>query len=347
MFTTRDLLTDEELRSARELLESAGLEMPEARDYGVGFYDSGKLAAVGFRRGTVILGVCVALEYRGGELAAKLMTHLLTQATAEGMQHIFLFTKPDKVESFERLGFKTVATAPDHAGLLEFGWPNFDSWMAGLKKSITPLPEGSTIGAIVMNANPYTLGHHYLVETASAKCDRLYVFVVQEDASVFPYNIRFELVTKGAAPISNCMVLPGGPYMVTRSTFPSYFTGRDKSAEAHAALDATVFATRIAPELGIARRFVGTEPHSPVTLLYNNALQSILPTHGIDLEIIERKTAHSAPISASRVRALLARGDAQATRDLVPPSTFSWLTCNAAKPVLASLANSHTTPEGA
>ncbi|EFA28598.1 ABC transporter, ATP-binding protein, partial [Haemophilus influenzae HK1212] len=38
-------------------------------------------------------------------------------------------------------------------------------------------------GSIVMNANPFTLGHRYLIEQALQQCDHLHLFIVGEDAS--------------------------------------------------------------------------------------------------------------------------------------------------------------------
>ena len=50
------------------------------------------------------------------------------------------------------------------------------------------------IGALVMNCNPFTLGHQYLVEYAASKVAKLYLFVVEEDKSEFPFADRIELV---------------------------------------------------------------------------------------------------------------------------------------------------------
>ena len=44
--------------------------------------------------------------------------------------------------------------------------------------------------------DPFTNGHLYLVEYAARHCDNLYVFVLSEDKSVFPADVRFSLVEK-------------------------------------------------------------------------------------------------------------------------------------------------------
>ncbi|MGE4298997.1 MAG: GNAT family N-acetyltransferase [Desulfovibrionaceae bacterium] len=345
MYTSRRLVTPRDAEEARALLGREGLLLPEDTDLGLGFEAGGRLVATGFRKGRVIMGVCVDPDHRGGQLAGMLMTALLTQANAAGIDHLFLFTKPDQVLSMRRLGFSHVATAPGHAALLEFGWPDCDAWLAATAKSLgEPSASRQLRGAVVMNANPFTLGHRYLVERAVARCGRLLIFVVQEDASAFPFSVRLDLVRQGVADIPHCVVLPGGPYMVTSATFPSYFTGRQAHAAAHAALDAAVFATRIAPGLGIAHRFVGTEPFSVVTGVYNDALAQTLDGAGIGFTVMERLVVDGSPVSASRVRALLAKGDVAAVRPLVPGTTSDWLRSGAAAPVLETLARRGALP---
>ena len=39
------------------------------------------------------------------------------------------------------------------------------------------------VGCIVMNANPFTLGHEYLVQYAASRVHKLFVMVVSEDKS--------------------------------------------------------------------------------------------------------------------------------------------------------------------
>lgn len=52
----------------------------------------------------------------------------------------------------------------------------------------------------MMNANPFTNGHRYLIQQAAAQCDWLHLFLVKEDSSRFPYEDRLDLVLK-APPI--------------------------------------------------------------------------------------------------------------------------------------------------
>jgi [citrate (pro-3S)-lyase] ligase len=181
------------------------------------------------------------------------------------------------------------------------------------------------------------LGHRYLVERAAAASERLYVLVVREDRSEFPFEVRFRLVEEGVSDLENVTVLSGGDYCVSAATFPSYFTGEEEFASVHAELDLTIFATRIAPALSIKKRFVGTEPFSPVTNVYNETMKRLLPRYGIAVEETPRLEIGGEPVSASRVRALLGQGRMEDAATLIPPSTRRWLLSPESAPVLERL----------
>jgi [citrate (pro-3S)-lyase] ligase len=186
------------------------------------------------------------------------------------------------------------------------------------------------IGAVVMNCNPFTLGHRWLVEYAVQQVKRLYLFAVEEDKSVFPFADRFELIKQGVADLPNVTVLPSGKFIISSLTFTDYF---NKSELQDRVIDPTqdvrLFAEEIAPMLNITVRFAGEEPLDNVTRQYNEAMRRILPEYGIGFEEIERKEAEGEVVSASRVRALLETGAfeevvAQLER-LVPRTTLEYL----------------------
>jgi [citrate (pro-3S)-lyase] ligase len=197
-----------------------------------------------------------------------------------------------------------------------------------------------------MNANPFTLGHLHLARTALLSCAYLCVFVVEEDASAFPFDVRLELVGQGLAQLPRAIVLPAGPYMVSRASFPAYFTGKAAHSRVHAELDSTIFAVRIAGALDIGVRFVGREPSCEVTAGYNAALQEILPQHGVRCVEIERLSCDGAAISASRVRELVAGPEPawDELQKLVPETTLAFLRSDAMRDIRKSLrehANRH------
>ena len=98
-------------------------------------------------------------------------------------------------------------------------------------------------------------------------------------------------------------------------------------------LDLAVFA-RIAWTLNITSRFVGEEPTSLVTGIYNRIMAEELPKAGVACRIIPRKTADGAAISASTARRALQQGDWALFRSLVPETTARWFESDEARPVL-------------
>lgn len=289
-----------QMEKAIDLLKKCGLSEPKGVDYTAGVYnDSGKLVATGSLKGDMIQGIAVDPDFQGEDLTAKVFTHLI-QKTKE--DSLYLFTKPLKVQQFVGLGMRHVATARPYAALLEWGAEGVKTFQEKLSK----LAEGEA-SCLVMNCNPFTKGHRWLIEKAAAESKKVFVFVVEENASLFSYEDRIEMVKRGTEDLENVVVLGGGRYMVSAVTFPSYFTKEEDLAKAHTAMDAEIFATCIAPVLNVNRRYVGTEPNSPVTAAYNEALKKRLPRAGIEVVEVPRLEAEGEVVSASKVRGLLYR----------------------------------------
>ncbi|MBQ8170530.1 MAG: polysaccharide pyruvyl transferase family protein [Oscillospiraceae bacterium] len=200
-----------------------------------------------------------------------------------------------------------------------------DKFVESLEQYKDPNATGR-IGSIVMNCNPFTLGHRYLIESSAAKCDKLYIFVVEENQSVFPFEDRLELVRKGTADLKNVTVLPSGNFIISQKTFQAYFTKEENNeAVIDASGDINIFASKIAPALGITVRFAGEEPLDNITNQYNSTMKRILPRAGIDFEVIKRKEEGGAVISASRVRKLLKEKNFDEIARITPPTTLEYL----------------------
>ena len=196
--------------------------------------------------------------------------------------------------------------------------------------SLTPYRR--KVGSIVMNCNPFTLGHRYLIEESAKKVDELYIFVVQEDKSFFKFADRLELVKKGTEDIANVKVVPSGQFIISTRTFEAYSNKANLQEQViDASLDVEIFAKKIAPALGITIRFAGEEPLDNVTKQYNDTMSRILPQYGIEFEVIERKTMKDEVISASRVRKYLEMGDFDSIAECVPKTTYEYLVKNYAK----------------
>ncbi len=290
-------------------------------DYYIGLFSGDELVAGGGCCGNVIQCVAVHPDWQQYGLSARVISHLRTHLRAEGHSQCFIFTKPDNRRAFGELSFTVIGEA-EQAILL-------DSDRRGVAKFCAAhLPDGVTpgAGAVVLNANPFTNGHLHLVEYAAARCPLLHLFVVREERSAFSFAARRQLVAEGCAHLPNVRVHDGGPYIISAATFPSYFLKRmDDVVRAHTEIDLDVFARHIAPAFGIVTRFVGEEPHDPVTATYNDTMAQLLPAHGVAVEKITRHERHGRPISASRVRALLREGDLSALAVLVPPTTLRYI----------------------
>ena len=310
-----------------------GLQLDASLQHYYGVFRGEQLVGGAGCSANVIKCVAVDPAYRGEGVINALFSRIMTDLHQQGIRNIFLFTKPENEPLFSDLSFHTVEKTPEVL-LMESDRRAFPAYLKGLNAL---RGEGLT-GAIVMNCNPFTLGHQYLVETARARCDRLILFVVEEDASEFPYADRIRLVRKGVSHLPGVTVAPGGAYIISTATFPTYFLKEaSKIAVAHTRLDITIFGQHIAPSAGIGVRFAGEEPYSEVTRMYNEAMQTCLPPLGVKLRIIPRKQYNRDPISASRVRGMIAAGQLEQTRDLVPESTYLYLIDPQTGPILQKI----------
>ncbi|MCI8598708.1 MAG: radical SAM protein [Lachnospiraceae bacterium] len=206
---------------------------------------------------------------------------------------------------------------------------SLDTFMAELENEKKKVPEISEkIGCIVMNCNPFTLGHRYLIEYALKKVDYLYIFVVEEDKSLFSFEDRLEMVKRGTSDLKNISVVRSGKLILSANTFPTYFKKEDMSQreEVFVNEDLRIFAQYVAPVLGIQYRFVGEEPRDYVTNQYNLAMKKILSTiGGIHVVEIPRIQIGEKIISATEVRRYYCQNDFLNMRELVPNTTLSYL----------------------
>lgn len=303
------------------LLKQTGLEPDLRVERTALLWEDGALCAAGSRQGNLLKCIAVSPDRQGEGLTARLISALRQDAFAAGQNHLFLYTKPGNEFQFSSLFFYPIAKTRDVL-LME----DRRNGIGAFLDSLPPVSPEGTVGAAVMNCNPFTLGHRYLIETAARECDRVYVFVLSEDSSEFSAADRMAMVQAGVADLENVTVLPTGPYLISNATFPTYFLREKGNATAvQCALDAEIFRKFYAPRFGITRRYVGTEPLSEVTDAYNQVLKAVLPGAGIELREIPRRTLDDRPISASRVRALMAEGDWETLARLVPSTTLAHL----------------------
>ena len=332
-------------------LQANGLRM-ETLDvyYTLQNTDGAILAGAGLA-GDVIKCVAVAPEARSEGLVAPLVSHILSQ---HGPGNLKVFTKPENEAVFGSLGFHAIARAP-LAILMENG-RGLEAYCACLKDTLLSSrpTEGSgeissSVGVVVMNANPFTLGHRYLLEQAAARVDRLVVIPVRTSYA-FPYTERLAMIKAGAP--SGVTVVEGSDYQISAATFPTYFLkDLSEAAETQMRLDLDLFARHIAPALGATVRFVGSEPQDPLTARYNALMQELLPLKVVEIPRLKAEpvseenyflqgfaknqfssdpvkpinASHTAVISASAVRTALEQGSYARAAALCPESTRPYL----------------------
>jgi [citrate (pro-3S)-lyase] ligase len=306
----------------KKFLHEASIRSEELVEDTFGVYDGEKLVATGSRYKNVLKCIAVCKDYTGGEVVSLLVSHLMSEIFDAGFERCYVYTKPQSVQSFVYMGFKEIERVGQELVFLEKAVFGFQSFLADLSSK---KEEGEKISGIVMNANPFTLGHLYLIETAASRSDVLHVFVLSEDVSVFPAHIRKSLVLEGTKHLKNVRVHDTGDYMVSAKTFPSYFLKEDQDiTEVQATLDARIFKNHIAKVLGITTRFVGEEPLSFATNIYNEAMRKEFG-EDLSLVILPRKKFSEEVISASRVRKYLSEGKLEEVRGLVPACTYEYL----------------------
>lgn len=299
------------------LLTKCGLEESSTENT-VLVWDGDELIATGSREGSILKCIAVDDGHQGEGLTATVLTQLRQEAFEAGESKLFLYTKPRNEHLFTPLLFHPIAKT-GKVLLMEDDVRGIRRFLSSL-----PVPDGEC-GCIVMNADPFTLGHRYLVETAAKQCENLLIFVLSEDRGHVPATDRLELVKRGTADLPNVTVLPTGPYLISSATFPTYFLkDRDDAQEIQCMLDVEIFAKYYAPHFRITRRFVGTEPLSNLTDRYNEVLRSQLPPRGIEVTEFPRLERNGTPISASAVRKALSEGDRDTVRSLIPRTTYNY-----------------------
>ena len=324
-----------EKRELSDFIKRQGLILEADIEYSIALLDGRKIAAAGSLSGRVLKCIAVDEGYKNMGLSSRIVTNLINEAYARGETHLFIYTKPENKGIFTGLGFYAIAEVPGKSVLME-NRPD------GINKYIDEIVNESGVrgdsGAIVVNCNPFTLGHKYLIEYAASKCRYLHVFVLWEEKSSFPAEIRYRLVKEGVRHLSNVILHKGRDYIISHATFPSYFIKTyEQWAETYARLDIDIFAKHIAPALGIRKRFAGEEPYCRVTAVYNKVMQEVLPAHGIDIQVVPRAGINGKPVSASLVRALIRSGAVDKVRELVPESVYSFLLSSEAEDIIRQI----------
>ena len=328
-------------------LQGNALRMDDMDYYAAVFALGGdEILAGGGLKGGVIKCVAVRPDCRSEALACRIVSHLVSVANADGFQCVKLFTKPQNEAAFASMSFRVLAEAPQ-AVLMETGVGGIGQYCRYLqgvrRKAEVRLAQGAghsaahdkgcspaqEIGVVVMNANPFTLGHRWLIERAASMVRILYVVAVREEASLFSYDERIGMIRSGVAHVDNVEVCEGSDYAVSAATFPTYFLKRITDAsDTQMLLDLDLFARHIMPALGATVRFVGSEPDDALTRRYNSLMKERLvsvvelPRFCMPSGVFGVPGEQQRPVSASIVRRSIGGGCFSRAAALVPVSTM-------------------------
>ena len=332
-------------------LRESGLRMEELDHYYACTSPDGSILAGAGIKADIIKCVAVAPSARSEGFMLPLLSRIVSDAASKGVLNLKVYTKPENREIFESIGFKVLASAPK-AILMENGrgLEKYCEYLRHASLSRHARPRPGISGVIVMNANPFTLGHKYLIDKALEQVDHLFVIPVKEDASAFPYPERLAMIRAHAN--ARITVLEGSDYCISAATFPTYFL-KDLSdaAETQMTLDIDLFERHIMPALGATVRFVGSEPLDPLTARYNALMHNAVVIPRLVMPDSDRasaqpsaeqnyfsgrcpknqfSSANASParadaISASRVRAAIEAGDYASAAALCPVTTHPYL----------------------
>lgn len=319
-----DLSKASSVDDVRTFLQRVDLGFDDDVDYTLVVKTGAEVIGTCSKAGMIIKCMAVAPDYRNLGISAELVKIVIDRLFEEGRYHYFVMTKPDNTDLFISLNFKEIYTS-EYSVLMEGG---IYSIQEQLEKLRTQAGLESSVGraSLVMNCNPFTLGHLHLIEHAAKRESEVILFVVEEDRSVFTFKDRIEMVKSGTAHLSNVKVLPGTEYIISAATFPSYFLRKsDERSAAFMEQDAGIFCRWFAPCFGIDTRYVGEEPYCEMTLSYNETLKRILPKCGLKLIEIPRLAINGQAVSASHFRQALREGNETLAKSLVPETTWKYL----------------------
>lgn len=307
-----------EKKDVEKFLEGFDINYERDVDYTIVALDGDKIVGTGSCSGRVLKCFAIDTNYQGMGITNSIITRLLDYQYQVGNKHLFIFTKPKNIKIFTDFGFSLVEKTDDVALL--------DNKIDELNQLLKNIEDQRESGAIVINANPMTKGHLYLINEARKMTDLLHIFMVEEDGSTFPYDFRYKIVKEELEKFDDVVVHPGNDYIISKNTFPTYFYKDEKTIlKAYSELDTKIFGKYFAKSLNIKKRFVGTEDKDIVTKNYNETMEKILPDYGVEVVEIPRASLDNEIISASKVREFLKERKFEEAYKFLPDATIKAL----------------------
>lgn len=304
------------------LLNAEGISRDKNLDYTCGIFDSNdQLIGTGSCFGDTLRCLAIPQDHQGESLMNTLISHLVSIQYERGNTHLFVYTKVKSAPFFANLGFTEIARVADKLVFMENRNDGFANYLNQLEQSPS-IP--AKVTSVIVNANPFSLGHQFLIEKASQENELVHLFMVSEDKSLVPFAVREKLIRQGTAHLKNIIYHTTGSYLISNATFPSYFLKDEETViRTQAALDIELF-IKIAQHLKISSRYVGDEPYSQVTRIYNEVMLEKLNHAGINCYVIPRLETNQQAISASKIRLALKQDNLAAVKKMVPATTYDF-----------------------
>ena len=313
----KEAILDIELSQVKDFLASFGLRYESDIDKTLYIEENGKIIATISKSKDIIKCLAISSSYQSENLSSVLISKILEKMREENIFSYMVFTKAVYENTFINLGFKKLVSTSNTV-MLEGGVDSIHDAINKMKIKINAeygvISENTNVGAIVMNANPVTLGHQYLIEQSVVENDLTLVFVVEEDNQEFDFQSRYSLVYLTCKKYENVVVLPASKYIVSKATFPTYFLKEDLVDQEVTLIDGLIFKNHFMKELNIKKRYVGSEVKEKMND-YNLTLKSILDE---SLVLVDRIDLNGEIISASHVRTLLKEQKIQEALSFIP-----------------------------
>lgn len=318
----KEAILDIELSMVKDFLASFDLRYESDIDKTLYIEENGKIIATVSKAKDIIKCLAISSSHQSENLSSILISKIIEKMHEENIHSYMVFTKAIYENTFINLGFRKLVSTTNTV-MLEGGLETIDDAINKMKIKINAeygaISKNTNVGAIVMNANPITLGHQYLIEQSVLENDLTLVFVVEEDNQEFDFQSRYSLVYLTCKKYENVVVLPASKYVVSKSTFPTYFLKEDIVEQEFTLIDGLIFKHHFMEKLNIRRRYVGSETKEKMND-YNNTLKSILNDK---LVLLDRILVNNQVVSASHVRNLLNKGNIEEALNYIPKECYS------------------------
>src|SRR5690554_6026105 len=135
--------------------------MLDTLDYAIVLKDNNQIVGSCCKDKNVLKMIAIHPEYQQHNFVATLISEMQHVLFDQGYTHSFVFTPKKSKEIFISLNYHEIISVCDVC-LLEKGKQKIDDVIESIRKQINT--NTSNNGAIVINGNPFTLGHQYLID---------------------------------------------------------------------------------------------------------------------------------------------------------------------------------------